>query len=169
MFASAVFVPLLGVSCGGQSSLSEEQEADGERMLTAMKRSYIPLSSPQEIGPFDLRDQHGFAFNQTHIRGQWSLLFLGYTHCPDVCPSTLASLALKHDKLGIGPKGVPPQIIFLAVDPKRDSGRHLASFVHHFSPKFVGLTGKAKRLIGWSLRWVEAIASNRPEPGGTTV
>jgi protein SCO1/2 len=92
-------------------------------------------------GPFNLVDQDGRAVDQRLLEGKWSLVFFGYTFCPDVCPTTLAALGQAMKDLG--PKAGRVQVVFVTVDPARDTPaalkRYLAAGV--FPRNIVGLTG----------------------------
>jgi protein SCO1 len=74
------------------------------------------------------------------LAGRWTLLDFGYTYCPDICPTTLATLKDLKERLVAGGSGVP-QVIFVSVDPARDTPERMASFVQFFDPSFVGATG----------------------------
>jgi protein SCO1/2 len=96
---------------------------------------------------FALDDHHGKAFTLDEMKGRWTLLFFGYTHCPDVCPVTLSVLknaAALMGQAGSGPE--PPRVVFVSVDPKRDTPDHLAAYVSHFNPAFLGVTGSDANL-----------------------
>jgi len=90
-------------------------------------------------GPFQLVDQNGKAFTAANLQGKWHLLFFGYTHCPDTCPTTLNELALALDKLGKRKDRVG--IVFISVDPERDTPEVLKSYVESFDAPIVALTG----------------------------
>lgn len=89
-----------------------------------------------------LEDHRHQPFTLERLEGRWTLLFFGYTHCPDVCPVTLTvlknALALM---AGAGTDAEPPQVVFVSVDPARDTLDHLAAYVGHFNPEFLGVTG----------------------------
>ncbi len=92
-------------------------------------------------GPFDLVDQNGARVDQRILLGHWSLVFFGYTYCPDVCPTTLATLGAAMDALGPSARGL--KVIFITVDPQRDTPAQLKTYLS--SPSFpkgiIGLTG----------------------------
>lgn len=99
-----------------------------------------PQSKP--LTAFALTDQHGRPFTLERLRGRWTLLFFGYTNCPDVCPVTLS--VLKNARALTTPAGTqadPLQIAFVSVDPARDTPEHLAAYVAHFDPDFLGVSG----------------------------
>ena len=101
------------------------------------------LPEPRTLPPLRLRDQDNGAFTNANLKGHWSFLFLGYTHCPDVCPTTLNDLSRAVALLQSGPV---PQVYFVSVDPKRDSPATLKRYVHYYNPKFVGVTGDLRQL-----------------------
>ena len=94
---------------------------------------------PKTISPFKLAEHDGSSFDLEALRGKWSFVYFGYTHCPDVCPTTLADLASAVRKLG--PEGDRVQVLFVTVDPKRDTRELLARYVPAFDPRFLGLRG----------------------------
>lgn len=96
---------------------------------------------------FALEDHHGKAFTLDALKGRWTLMFFGYTHCPDVCPVTLSVLKSAIALMGeTGADAEPPQVVFASVDPKRDSLEHLGAYVEHFNPRFLGVTGSDANL-----------------------
>ncbi len=92
-------------------------------------------------GPFQLVDQDGRAVDQTLLNGKWSLVFFGFTYCPDFCPTTLTALAATRERLG--PAAEDLQIVFVSVDPERDTPQALKDYLSSdgFPPGVIGLTG----------------------------
>jgi protein SCO1/2 len=92
-------------------------------------------------GPFMLVDQDGRAVDETILKGRWSAVFFGYTYCPDVCPATLT--ALKVAKERAGPKAKDLQVVFVTIDPERDTPAQLKSYLTSpaFPQPIMGLTG----------------------------
>jgi protein SCO1/2 len=92
-------------------------------------------------GPFQLVDQTGRPVTEKVLRGKWSAVFFGYTYCPDVCPTTMAAMAQAQDRLG--PKGKDLQVVFITVDPERDTPAQLATYLSNdaFPKGAIGLTG----------------------------
>jgi cytochrome oxidase Cu insertion factor (SCO1/SenC/PrrC family) len=99
---------------------------------------------PQIGGPFALEDGTGKTVTDADFRGKFMLVYFGYTHCPDACPTALNDMALALDKLGPGRPQVAP--IFITVDPERDSGSTVADYAGAFGPDFVGLTGTGSQI-----------------------
>jgi protein SCO1 len=98
------------------------------------------LVPSRELPDFSLIDQQGRVFGSANLRGHWSLMFFGYTNCPDFCPTTLTTLAAMQKRLRAAKAGVLPQVIFVSVDAKRDTPAQLAKYVPNFDPEFIGLT-----------------------------
>lgn len=90
---------------------------------------------------FALTDHNGKPRTLKDFRGQVVVMFFGFTHCPDVCPTTLAELAVAVKKLG--PSGEKVQVLLVTVDPERDTPELLAKYVTAFNPKFLALRGNA--------------------------
>jgi protein SCO1 len=100
-------------------------------------RAGTALPEPREIAAFELVDQRGRRFDADSLKGRWSLLFTGFTHCPDICPTTLATMAELEARLG----DAAPRLVFVSVDPERDTPDRLAAYLVHFGPDFTGATG----------------------------
>lgn len=96
---------------------------------------------PKQLQPFALTDQHGAPFGVKRFDKRWTFLFFGYTHCPDVCPTTLSMLAKVRQDLARDGSGDDVQVVFVSVDPARDTPQHLGAYVSFFDPDFVALTG----------------------------
>ena len=89
-------------------------------------------------GPFALTDQDGKRVTQADVAGHPYLVFFGYTHCPDVCPTTLSDMSLMMDALG---KDQPVKALFVTIDPERDTPPVLKAYLSSFDPRIIGLTG----------------------------
>jgi protein SCO1 len=98
------------------------------------------LSPSRTLPDFSLIDQHGRTFGAADLRGHWSLMFFGYTNCPDFCPTTLTTLAALEKRLRADAAPVRPKVIFMSVDAKRDTPDQLAKYVPYFDPEFIGIT-----------------------------
>jgi protein SCO1/2 len=107
--------------------------------ITTKQATLLPQLKP--LAPFSLTDQQGNAFDNQRLRGHWTFLNFGYTHCPDVCPTTLAMLADMHNRLQAMEQSPPYEIAFVSIDPERDSQQRLAEYVGYFESAFVGVRG----------------------------
>lgn len=114
--------------------------------VSASEVKGVILDEPSPIKEFSLKDQNGDPFNVASLKGKWSLIFLGFTHCPDVCPFTLSNLDAVRAELAnkVSPEKLP-RIIFLAVDPERDA-ELLKDYVKHYGLDFTGITGERKQI-----------------------
>ena len=109
------------------------------------------VRSPKTLQPFELIDHNGTPFDGARLQHQWSLVYFGYTHCPDVCPTGLSDLNATVKLIARESPGVQaPQIIFVSVDPGRDSPEILKSYVPYFNPAFLGVTGSRDALAGFA-------------------
>jgi len=90
-------------------------------------------------GQFQLVDQNGKPFSDANLKGKWHLIFFGYTHCPDACPTALNEMSLALDRLGI--KRDEVGVVFITVDPERDTPDVMKSYVQSFDAPIVALTG----------------------------
>lgn len=102
------------------------------------------LPSPRAIPEFTLNGTDGQPFSKASLAGQWSVIFVGFTHCPDICPNTLGLLKTVYRQLDTQNK--PLQVVLLSVDPERDTPETLQRYVQHFDPSFVGATGAKAEL-----------------------
>jgi len=90
-------------------------------------------------GPFSMIDQTGKPVTEKDFSGRYSLVFFGYTHCPDVCPATLQVTSDALEKLGAQADRIQP--VFVSVDPERDTPEVLKDYLENFDPRLIGLTG----------------------------
>jgi protein SCO1/2 len=128
--------------------LGKEQFSPAAKAPVIALKSATELRPPRPLQPFQLIASEARAFTLDNLRGQWNFLAIGYTHCPDVCPTTLATFdavakQLKNQK-------IPARFIFISVDPERDSAEKLTEYVRYFNPTFIGATGRHEELQGFT-------------------
>jgi protein SCO1/2 len=92
---------------------------------------------PREVKPFELTDHRGEPFSKAQLKDKWSLVFFGYTSCPDICPTTLQNLSFMYDDLNAIAKN--SQILLVSVDPQRDSQEKLSQYIAYFNSEFIAL------------------------------
>jgi protein SCO1 len=93
----------------------------------------VRLFSPaRELPAFSLRQSDGTPLVPGELKGHWTLVFLGFTHCPDVCPTTLAELSRAQKQWEALPEPVRPRVLFVSVDPERDSPDRIGEYAHAF-------------------------------------
>ncbi|GFD89292.1 photosynthetic protein synthase I [Tenacibaculum sp. KUL152] len=121
---------------------------------------------PRALSPFSLTDHQGNSFTNSSLQGQWSLVFVGYTFCPDICPTTMAELNSVYPQLQAIESDEPIRVIFVSVDPKRDSINRLSEYVSYFNKEFVAVTGEHKALFPFvrNLGMMYAIAESTDNP-----
>jgi len=105
----------------------------------------------KDLTDFTLTAAGNKTFGLDDMKGKWSFIFFGYTHCPDVCPATLMQLAETFKLIEYDPVLFPQiQGIFISVDPKRDTPELLKDYVSYFNPEFTGLTGSKAQIDAFS-------------------
>jgi protein SCO1/2 len=97
-------------------------------------------------GPFTLTDAQGKAVTETDLKGRYSLIFFGFTHCPDICPLTLQIMSQALEAAGDAAAKVQP--VFISVDPERDTAEALSAYMANFDGRFMALTGTAEQVKG---------------------
>lgn len=142
---AAVAALVLLAGCAPASATPTAPSTATQAPLGARETAYDP---PLRAPALRLTDQDGQPFDLASLRGQPVLVYFGYTHCPDVCPATLADVrdALK---LVDGPVGV----VFVTVDPARDDAAAMKQYVDHFRSGFVGLTGTEDEIAAAAEDW----------------
>ncbi len=104
-------------------------------------RAAMVLPAPTPLPDFTLQDPSGSAVTRDTFRGHWNLLFFGFTHCPDICPSTLQVLsAARREMVASGHRPLP-RIVLVSVDPERDTPELMGSYVDYFGDDNLGVTG----------------------------
>lgn len=126
------------------------------------------IEPPQAAAELNLTDQIGRLFRLDTQRGHVVMIYFGYTYCPDLCPTTLADLAAARRKLGQDADRV--QVVFISVDPLRDTPDKLGEYVAHFDPTFLALSG-AEADLKRVLNGYQVIAQKRvlPDAAGYTI
>ena len=100
----------------------------------------VVLDQPRIFSDFQLVDHRGAPFRLENLQGKWSIVFFGFTNCPDICPTTMATLAEMYEDLGESEKE-KLQIVMISLDPERDSVEKIAEYVPYFNQDFIGVTG----------------------------
>ncbi|MFC0282727.1 SCO family protein [Camelimonas abortus] len=144
--ALAVFVAGLAAIAGGLFAWRQAQDD----------------AYPGVGGPFSLTDQNGRTVTDADLKGAPYLLFFGFTHCPDICPSTLYEVSQMFQALG---RDAPVRAVFITVDPERDTPQVLKDYLGSFDPRIIGLTGP-KEQVAAALKAFRVYAKKAPQPDG---
>lgn len=112
----------------------------------------IVFDKPRIFSDFELVDHRGEVFNLARMKDIWTIVFFGFSHCPDICPTTLAILNDTYSKLKDSEKE-RLQVVMISLDPQRDTVEKLAEYVPYFNQQFTGVTGnqRAIRLLAAEL------------------
>lgn len=107
----------------------------------------LVLQKTRPIPAFRLTTDKNQSFTQQQLTGHWSLLFFGFTHCPKVCPTTMAALNKMYQTLSHQlPKSALPQVIMVSIDPERDDMNRMHAYINAFNSAFIGLRGNEHAL-----------------------
>ena len=131
----------------GAAWLAAVYRENGSQAILLPDQVMTLFPAPKPLAAFAFTDHENRMFDLSRLKGKWSFLFFGYTHCPDICPTTLATLARVRGsiaKSGAGAQDV--QFVFISVDPNRDTAGRLRQYVTYFDATFLGVTGNDAEL-----------------------
>jgi len=120
---------------------SDQASDHRHNYLAPMKQSWLKEAQPIPLDAFELVDTQGGPFRPADLKGRWHIVLFGYTHCPDVCPTTLRILAQALDALKQAGQSPVPRALFISVDPERDNLSRLSAYLAEIHKEIVGLTG----------------------------
>lgn len=129
------------------------QSAIGER-----ETEYDPV---RPAPPLQLTDQDGKPFDLASLKGTPVFVYFGYTHCPDVCPTTLADL-----RAAIQSSGLPAKVVFVTIDPARDTVKAMKQYVDAYAAGFIGLTGTADQIATAAKAWAVGYQAQPADSNG---
>ena len=127
--------------------LAAAYRENGSRAILLPDQVMTLFPAPKPLAAFAFKDHEDRVFDLSRLKGKWSFLFFGYTHCPDICPTTLATLARAHENIAKSAAGAKDvQFVFISVDPNRDTAGKLGQYVTYFDTAFLGVTGDDAQL-----------------------
>ncbi len=149
-------------------SVTRTQQLSDEELS---QRGVFTLPQPRDIAPFELTNHVGDPFTNANLKGRWTFMFFGFTHCPDICPTTLAVMALADRELrNINPGANDSfQGVLVSVDPQRDKIDKLAPYITAFSQHFLGVTSDRANLAEVATQLNVAFAKVPDDQGGYTM
>lgn len=135
LLGGLIVIALLSFGFGGAYQFHQSKE-----QMTALEAQVkgTVLNKPRLITQFDLQDDEGQPFTNKNLQGRWSYIFFGFTNCGYICPMTMDKLAKTYALLQKH-HVKPPQVIFVSVDPERDTTAKIHQYVKAFNPNFVGV------------------------------
>lgn len=133
LFSVGVLIAVVAFSIWNNSGANRTAPAD---LLGVLR------PEPKLLAPVNLLDQNGATFNKKNLEGRWSFVFFGYTYCPDVCPMTLSMLKAVDKHLQSSGDAADTQVLFVSVDPERDTPEKLAEYITFFNQDFLAATGE---------------------------
>ena len=104
------------------------------------------LPNARTLPAFELQQSDGTPLTADELKGHWTLVFLGFTHCPDICPTTLAQLAVAQKQWAAMPEASRPRVLFVSADPERDTPEMIGKYAHAFHPDTIAATGPIPQL-----------------------
>ena len=125
--------------------------------------------APRALPALDLVDQDGKPLPPRFFDGHWTLVFFGFTQCPDICPTTLATLAQANKQFGDLPASSRPRMLLVSVDPERDPPSILAPYVRFFDPAFLAATGSLEATAAAAAAFNVPYAKVAQDGGGYTL
>lgn len=121
------------------------------------------IKTPADIEEFHFIDNHGMPFSKKNLQGHWSMIFFGFTHCAMVCPTTMAELNKMYKKLQQElPENQLPQVVFVSVDPDRDTVSELNEFIKSFNSHFIGIRADMAATIALEKQFHVTVSTNNP-------
>jgi protein SCO1/2 len=105
------------------------------------------ITPPRALPAWRLRLSDGSEATPATLQGRWTLVFFGFTHCPDVCPTTLAEMAKAEKAWAMLPKAKQPQLLFVSVDPERDTPAIVGDYAHYFSAATLASSPTPEQLV----------------------
>ncbi|MCP4699418.1 MAG: SCO family protein [Gammaproteobacteria bacterium] len=123
---------------------------------------------PEALSAFTLVDQRRQSFNLERLKGKWTFIFFGYTHCPDICPVGLTVLSAIYKRIkNLNPEAASnTQTVFVSVDPERDTPELLSDYVAYFNPEFWGVSGSVPEIDKFTRQLHAAYIKEPPGPSG---
>jgi protein SCO1/2 len=143
-----------------------------QKYFGSAKRSHLPQTQavrlfdpPRTLPAFSLRQSDGTPLIPGELKGHWTLVFLGFTHCPDVCPTTLAQMSVAQKAWEAIPESTRPRVLFVSVDPERDSPDKTGEYAHGFHKDTLAATADVPALENFA-KSLSMVFAKVPAPPG---
>ena len=165
--SNRALVLLLIIAVAGGLGLLAARHFLGRPPAAAMpaSRSITMLPVPRVLPPFSLQQSDGTSLAAAELQGHWTLVFLGFTHCPDICPTTLARLSVAQKQWRSLPAAARPRVLFVSVDPERDTPELAGQYAHGFDADTLAATAPVRQLEGFT-QSLSLVFVKSPGPAG---
>ncbi len=135
-------VVVVGLGAWSQHNLGNKQARN-----TPVKTDVATvLSPPRRLSPFVLTGDDGKPFTNKNLLGQWTMVFFGFTNCPDLCPTTLSTIKDAYKQFASLKPEQKPKVLFISVDPEQDTPKIIRQYLNSFNKEFIGATGSSEQL-----------------------
>lgn len=161
---AAVFLLVLCLAAGLGLWASQRFHGPATPALPAVKAVTL-LPNPRVLPAFSLQQSDGTPLTVDDLKGHWSVVFVGFTHCPDVCPTTLALLAGAQKQWAALPAATRPRVLFVSTDPERDTPKITGDYAHAFHPDTLAATAPIPQLETFA-RSLSLVFMKAPGPSG---
>jgi protein SCO1/2 len=165
MFNRTVLIVLLVAVFAGLGLLASRQFLSEPATTQPDLRAVKLFPAPREIPPFALQQSDGTQLVPGELHGHWTLVFIGFTFCPDVCPTTLAQLGQAQRQWEALPESTRPRVLFVSVDPERDSPDRIGEYAHAFHRDTLAATADIPSLEAFT-RSLSLVFAKVPGPDG---
>ncbi|GLR71401.1 SCO family protein [Agaribacter marinus] len=142
-----VLALVIGVYLASTLGQGGSLEGNNSSSLQSQTKFLHWYPEPRKLADFEITQHNQMPMNNQTLAGKWTLAFVGYTFCPDICPVTLAEINKVYPDLKQVAAESPLQVWFLSVDPKRDTLERLNEYVSYFNPEFIASTGEHAQLF----------------------
>ena len=143
---STLYILAAAVAAGLGLWAAQKHYAPPATVAMPAMRSVTLFPGTRALAPYKLDASDGSAITPASMKGHWTLVFLGFTHCPDVCPTTLQSLGQAQKAWAALPSARRPRVLFVSVDPDRDTPQHVGEYAHFFGKDILAATADEKTL-----------------------
>lgn len=165
MFNRTTTLILVAALAAGLGLWAAQRWFGGDRAAIPRLQAVRLFDQPRALPAFSLRQSDGTPLVPGELRGHWTLVFLGFTHCPDVCPTTLAELAQAQKQWAALPEATRPRVLFVSVDPERDSPDRTGEYAHAFHRDTLAATADVPALEAFA-RSLSLVFMKMPPPAG---
>lgn len=165
MFNRSTWLVIVAALAAGLGLLAARHVFAPTQAAGPALRAVHLITPPRDVPAFSLRQSDGTPLANGELRGHWTLVFLGFTHCPDVCPTTLAQFAQAQKRWEALPDTTRPRLLFVSVDPDRDTPDRVGEYAHAFHRDTLAATADTPTLERFARSLGMVFAKVPPAPG----